>query len=118
MSKDSKSVAGSVLVSPWMLVARPYCEFATHAAEAACRTYAEVGKNVAGFASRRLKADMGLPSRLMACRTPEEVQRIYADFYRTLFDDYQDEFQRLWEVNRAAGKSLTEVAERSTKIAA
>jgi hypothetical protein len=118
MSKESKSVAELALMNPWMLVAKPYYEFASHATETACRTCSEVGKNFAGFASRRLKAEMSLPSRLMACRSPEDVQRTYADFYRTMFDDYQDEFQRLWEFNREAGRNLTEVAERTRKLAA
>lgn len=43
------------------------------------------------FVNRRLKQDLGLPQRLYACRSADEVGQEYVTFWQQAVDDYRKE---------------------------
>ena len=48
-----------------------------------------------GFLTRRFQEDTALPQRLMSCKSLEEAQKVYVDFWMKAFAQYQEEFRRL-----------------------
>jgi hypothetical protein len=60
-----------------------------------CEGMAMLGSEWLNFVNRRLKEDLGLPQRVCACRSPEEVRDAYTSFWRQAVDDYQKEFALL-----------------------
>jgi hypothetical protein len=50
-----------------------------------------LGSEWLDFVNRRLKQDLGLPQRLYACRSAEEVRQEYVAFWQQAVDDYQKE---------------------------
>ena len=56
---------------------------------------AGLGTEWVDFVNRRLKEDINLLPRLAACRRAEEVSNVYAEFWRTLGEDYLREFAAL-----------------------
>lgn len=56
---------------------------------------ARLGTEWVDFVDRRLKEDIGLLPRLAACRCAEDVSNVYAEFWRTLGEDYTKELVAL-----------------------
>jgi hypothetical protein len=56
------------------------------------------------FLGRRLQEDLALPQRLVACKSPQEAQQVYTDYWKTTFAQYQDEMGRLAQM----GESFTQ----------
>jgi hypothetical protein len=54
------------------------------------------------FLNLRLQEDVGLWTSLARCKTPQDVQRAYADFGKTAWAQYQEYFRTL------AGTALPE----------
>jgi hypothetical protein len=53
---------------------------------------AQLSNEWLAFANRRMKEDLSLPQRLLACQSPEEVWGLYAGFWRNLLNDYCNEY--------------------------
>jgi phasin protein len=56
---------------------------------------AMLGTEWVEFVNRRLKEDINLLPRLVACRCAEEISNVYAEFWRNLGQDYTSEFAAL-----------------------
>jgi len=57
------------------------------------------------FLTRRFKEDMALPQHLTACKSAQEAQDIYVDFWTAALRDYQEEFVHLAQwVNTSLAK--------------
>ena len=54
------------------------------------------------FLNRRVQADVALWTSLLRCKTPQDVQRTYADFGKTAWSQYQEYVRTL------AGTALPE----------
>jgi hypothetical protein len=53
---------------------------------------AMLGSEWLDFVNRRLKEDLRLPQRVCACRSPDEIQDVYAAFWQQAVAEYQKEF--------------------------
>jgi hypothetical protein len=60
-----------------------------------CERVAAFNTEWTKFLAQRLEEDVALPQRLAACKSPEEAQEIYVDFWTRGLRDYQEEFFRL-----------------------
>jgi hypothetical protein len=93
--------------NPWLASAGPMFEAAAQLTTKMCEGVAEVGKELAEFTARRVQEDLRLPARLATCKSPQDVQQVYVDFWTTAFAQYQAEFGRLAEVNQAFSRAAT-----------
>lgn len=50
------------------------------------------------FVEARLKKDVELPTRLAACRCPDDVWQTYSGFIKSAIDDYQGEITELTRI--------------------
>jgi hypothetical protein len=69
-----------------------------------CEGVSEISKELADFTARRVQEDIKLPERLVKCRSPQDIQQVYLDYWTTAFAQYQAEFGRLAELNQAIGR--------------
>src|SRR5262245_35016052 len=60
---------------------------------------ARLGTEWVHFVNRRLTEDINLLPRLAACRCAEEVSNVYAEFWRTLGEDYSKELAALSQLS-------------------
>lgn len=60
-----------------------------------CERVAAFNTEWTKFLAHRLEEDVALPQRLTACKSPEEAQEIYVDFWTRALREYQEEFFRL-----------------------
>jgi hypothetical protein len=60
----------------------------------------DLNKEWADFVNRRLRDDFTLPQRFGTCKTPQDVFKVYSDFYRQAFGDYQAEFTKLTKMGQ------------------
>lgn len=58
-------------------------------------SFSAVNAEWMNFVNRRVNEDFALPQHVIACKGPEEVWRVYAEFFQKAFDDYQKEFAEL-----------------------
>lgn len=60
----------------------------------------KMGAEWADFVRRRLEEDIAVPQRFVACKTPQEAQTVYVDYWKTAFAQYQDEIGRLTRMSQ------------------
>jgi len=68
-----------------------------------CETAARFGAEWTDFMTKRLREDFAASQRLLSCRTPQDMQQVYADWWSKAFGQYQQEFGRLAKL----GETLT-----------
>lgn len=97
-------------LNPWLATAQPMLD-----------TSVKLASELTDFTLRRMKEDVRLPERLASCRSPQDVQQAWIEFWQRAFDQYQGEWQRLAEINRAGLAVATTVPrqhEHSARVAA
>ena len=73
----------------------------------------EVMTTAGQFLTRRLEEDLKAQQALLASRTPEDVLRLQADYYRTAFEQYSTETNRIIQIMFGAmGGPLTKFPPR------
>ena len=70
------------------------------------------------FVTRRLKEDVSLPTKFVACRSPKEMSSVYGAFWQKLVDDYWKEFAVLGQLGGDIAASAASVQRRRAKTAA
>jgi len=70
------------------------------------------------FVTRRLKEDVNLPTKLAACRSPNEISSVYAAFWQKLVDDYWKELAVLGKLGGDMAASAASVQRRRAKAVA
>jgi len=93
--------------NPWLAAAGPMFEAAAQLTQEMCEGVTEISKEVAEFTARRVQEDLTLPARLLKCKSPQDVQQVYLDYWSTAFAQYQTEFGRLAELNQAFSRTAT-----------
>ena len=90
-----------------------------------CENAAKFSMEWAGFVNRRLQEDLAMPQRLVTCRSPQEVQQIYVDYWSKALTQYQDELGRLTKLGEtfarqtaAAMQKHAEAVTHETQLAA
>jgi hypothetical protein len=91
--------------NPWLASTGPMFEAAAQLTAKMCEGVSEIGKELAEFTARRVQEDLTLPARLATCKSPQDVQQVYLDFWATAFAQYQTEFGRLAELNQAFSRT-------------
>lgn len=61
------------------------------------------------FMQRRITRDMELPSRLAQCKSPLDVVRVYAEFFQTAAQDYQQEIADVTRLGQSFGNAAASV---------
>jgi Phasin protein len=81
-------------------------------AEVNTRLYESVAaanREWASFLNRRLKEDLAVPQQLAECRTPQDLYRVYAQFFQNACSQYQSGLEQMTKL----GQSITENALRA-----
>lgn len=75
----------------------------------------ELNKEWANFVNRRLHDDLNLPQQLGACKSPQDLFKVYSDFYRQAFEDYQGEFAKLTKMGQGLAAEAAEAMQMPHK---
>ncbi|CAN1724289.1 Phasin family protein [Hyphomicrobium sp. 1Nfss2.1] len=67
--------------------------------DAMCTRAIEVTSELTDFTLARIEEDVRLPERLSHCRSPQDVQQTWIDFWNRAFIQYQGEWLRLAAIN-------------------
>lgn len=86
----------------WAFPARPMFETSAKFTETLCTQAIEVASELTDFTMRRLREDVRLPERLTQCRTPQDLQQAWLDYWQTAISQYQGEWSRLADLGRRA----------------
>jgi hypothetical protein len=73
--------------NPWLALVRPVLEGFP---EQAFEKSASLTAQWFDFLNRRAQADVALWTSLLRCKAPQDVQRVYADFGKTAWAQYQE----------------------------
>lgn len=77
--------------------------------ERALTQLAKVQENWMHFMHRRFACDAELAANLALCKTPQDVMRLYAEFFQTAAQHYQEEFADVTRLGQAFGSEATEI---------
>ncbi len=66
----------------------------TDASAKVCESIAAFNSEWVAFLTRLFQENIALPQRLMSCKSLEEAQKVYVDFWMKAFAQYQEEFRR------------------------
>lgn len=108
-------------LNPWSTAAGPLLETSVKLTDAMCTRAFRVAAELTDFTLLRVQEDVRLPERLSRCRSPQDVQEAWIEFWNKTFAQYQNEWTRLAEINRdgiAEFSDQVEKAQRQTRIAA
>lgn len=90
-----------------------------------CENAAQLGTEWLGFVTRRLREDLAMPQQLAACKSPQEAQQVWVDYWQTTFAQYQDEMGRLAKMGESCAQQTAsaiqkhaEAITKETQIAA
>lgn len=67
--------------------------------DAMCTRAIEVTSELTDFTLARIEEDVRLPERLSHCRSPQDVQQAWIDFWNKAFSQYQAEWLRITAIN-------------------
>jgi hypothetical protein len=101
--------------NPWGASAGPLMQTSVKLTEAACNQAFKVAAELTDFTLLRVQEDVRLPERLARCRSPQDVQQAWMDFWSKAFQQYQNEWTKLAEINRAALAGAGASHERQTE---
>lgn len=80
--------------------------------------WAMLGSEWLDFVNRRLKADLSLPQRVCACRSPDEIRDVCTAFWQQAADDYQKEFAAMAKLGSGfVNHTLTATQARIDEVA-
>jgi hypothetical protein len=73
---------------------------------------AKLNAEWADFLGRRLQEDLALPQRLVACKSPDAAQQVYAEYWKTTFAQYQEEMGRLAKMGESFTQQTTSAMQK------
>ena len=84
--------------------------------------FKDSSSEIVSFVTKRLQEDMALPQKLVSCKHPMDAMDVWADFYKTAFDDYSEQSTKMFslmekvaEEGKAVAKDMTEAGETVLK---
>ena len=86
----------NTIFNPWLTLMRALGESST-ARPLECSAAVEAWPQ---FLSVRFKEDLEFWRRLGLCRTPMDIQKVYIDFWRTAFEQYQEYYAQAMAVTQ------------------
>ncbi len=109
------SIKEAVAFNRWLACMRPFLEaFPEQSFEPSVAALTESSS----FITRRVQEDFEFWGRLTRCRTPQEVQQTYFEFWRTAWEQYQDYYLRLAGASRSEPVTQTPSAKPLPKYKA
>jgi hypothetical protein len=69
------------------------------------------------FLNRRLAANMALPQRVAACKTADEMQKVYAEFFKEASAHCRDEVELMTRINMNLTGEAVKAMQRLSKEA-
>ncbi len=73
-------------------------------------TLQNLGKEWSEFVGARLREDVQLVRTIQDCRSLQDLQQAYAQFWQTAFTQYGDEAQRIMRITQGAVDDATHTA--------
>jgi len=67
------------------------------------------------FVNRRLKEDLAVPQQLAACKTAQDVYRVYADYFQSTCSQYQAEFEQITRLGKLMAEDTAKVLRGRTE---
>ncbi len=77
-----------------------------------------IGKEWTEFVGTRLREDMQLFRAVHDCRSLQDLQQVYSQFWQTAFSQYGDEAQRMMRITQGAMNEATHAARELRETAA
>src|SRR5262245_16778969 len=74
-------------------------------------------KDWTDFVHRRIKEDVAVSRRLMSCHSLADMHEVYAQYFKTAFEQYQQQSQKVVERGQTMAQHLAETSEEATKEA-
>jgi hypothetical protein len=74
-------------------------------------TLQNIGKEWSEFVGTRLREDVQLVRSIHDCRSLQDLQQAYAQFWQTAFTQYGDEAQRIMRITQGAVDDATHAAQ-------
>ncbi len=74
-------------------------------------TLQNLGKEWSEFVGARLREDVQLVRTIQDCRSLQDMQQAYAQFWQTAFTQYGDEAQRMMRITQGAVDDATHAAQ-------
>ena len=114
-ARDGQRLGANSFTWPVPSVARnPLLAVVTDMNGKLLESVARVQKDWAEFVHRRVKEDVAASQQLMNCQSLTEMQQVYSQYLRTVFEQYREQSERV--VQR--GKSMTEELAQSMETEA
>lgn len=80
----------------------------TAMAEANTRLYesiAAANREWASFVNRRVKEDLAVPQQLAGCKTPQDLYRVYAQFFQNACSQYQSGLEQMTKLSQSIAET-------------
>lgn len=94
-AKTAKAETSAFPVTAGMMAASP----------AALRPWLEIFSESTRFVADRLQQDLATQKAMLSCKTPAELMKVQAEFYKTAMDQYSEEAALLFEMMSKATES-------------
>lgn len=66
--------------------------------ETALKAWFDMGLEALRFVSSRMQEDIETQRAMLACKSPEDIRKVQADFYTKALEDYHAEASRMMEI--------------------
>lgn len=104
------SLASFAQFNPWAASVAPFMETSAKLTETMRSQAMAVASELGDFTMRRMQEDIRLSEQLASCRTPQDLQQTWAEFWKKAFTQYQTEWTRLASLNQSNVAALSEAA--------
>lgn len=101
--------------NPWTATAGPLFEAGVKLTDTLCTQAIGVASELTDFTLLRIQEDVRLPERLARCKSPEDVQKTWVEYWKKAFDQHGSEWTKLAELNRAGLAPPATVGSRHSK---
>lgn len=79
-------------------------------------TWQNIGKEWSEFVGTRLREDVHLFRAIHDCRSVQDLQQVYAQFWQTAFTQYGDEAQRMLRISQGAMEDAARTAQATSDV--
>lgn len=79
------------------------------------KAWSDLGAEVMEFAASRIQQDMEAQKAMLACKSPQDLQKVQTDYYSKALEDYRAQIQRAMAVMSGAAKMPTGSMTNATK---
>ncbi len=73
--------------------------------DAQLKAWSDLGAEVMKFASSRIQQDLEAQKAMLACKSPQDLQKVQTEYFSKALEDYRLQIQRAMEVMSHAAKT-------------